>query len=595
MAVAASLAFAGAARAAVVSTDDGSGGAGNTRLVVVGAGSDNDVISITASFGIDTIHYKVTDTAGVSESDSDCSPSAANEITCDMRGLSSIRVDAGAGTDGVTIGTGNGMGTVPATLIGGTGNDQLTGGNGADTLEGDGGADDMSGSGGIDTVTYVDRPLDDPDAGTHTGVAVDIGVGGANDGSVVDGPLGAMDNVHADVENVTGGGGIDHLTGNAGANILSGGSGEDTLIGGLGADTFIGGVGDVVSYADRTSPTDAVTVTIGDGANDGAPGEGDNVNSGIAGLVGGAGDDHLTGDAQPNLILGGDGNDVIAGGGGNDSYPSFACAFGRLEGQAGDDQITGGEGVDALDGGEGDDVLDGAGGNDQSEPSVACHPLGYVSGGPGDDIVDGGAGTDAESGGSGADEMHALDGSIDHVDCGADTDSYAADIADVLSGCEIADADLDGVPTGSDNCPSVANPDQANHDADPDGDACDLNDDDDAIVDSSDQCPILAGPTLSGCPVAGRSLTLAYSARKHKFKGALSSATGQCKPGAGVTVYKLHRGPDPKVGTATSNSKGKYKLSKQVGAGRYYASVSKAVVPNVAECAAAKSPKLKVK
>jgi hypothetical protein len=37
------------------------------------------------------------------------------------------------------------------------------------------------------------------------------------------------------------------------------------------------------------------------------------------------------------------------------------------------------------------------------------------------------------------------------------------------------DADLDGVPDGSDNCPLVPNPDQANIDGDGEGDACDAN------------------------------------------------------------------------------------------------------------------------
>jgi len=38
-----------------------------------------------------------------------------------------------------------------------------------------------------------------------------------------------------------------------------------------------------------------------------------------------------------------------------------------------------------------------------------------------------------------------------------------------------ADSDRDGVPNGSDNCPNVPNPNQANRDSDPWGDACDLD------------------------------------------------------------------------------------------------------------------------
>ncbi len=39
------------------------------------------------------------------------------------------------------------------------------------------------------------------------------------------------------------------------------------------------------------------------------------------------------------------------------------------------------------------------------------------------------------------------------------------------------DEDSDGVPDTTDNCPNVSNPDQANHDGDPVGDACDPNPD----------------------------------------------------------------------------------------------------------------------
>jgi hypothetical protein len=45
------------------------------------------------------------------------------------------------------------------------------------------------------------------------------------------------------------------------------------------------------------------------------------------------------------------------------------------------------------------------------------------------------------------------------------------------------DADQDGVPDGSDNCPNVANPTQLNTDGDAQGDACDSDDDQDKTTD----------------------------------------------------------------------------------------------------------------
>jgi hypothetical protein len=54
------------------------------------------------------------------------------------------------------------------------------------------------------------------------------------------------------------------------------------------------------------------------------------------------------------------------------------------------------------------------------------------------------------------------------------------------------DADGDEVPDASDNCPSVANTDQADNDGDGAGDACDGDDDDDGVADTGDNCPFTA-------------------------------------------------------------------------------------------------------
>ena len=51
------------------------------------------------------------------------------------------------------------------------------------------------------------------------------------------------------------------------------------------------------------------------------------------------------------------------------------------------------------------------------------------------------------------------------------------------------DLDLDGVLDGLDNCPKLANSDQANLDADAYGDACDDDVDGDGVLDVNDDCP----------------------------------------------------------------------------------------------------------
>jgi Ca2+-binding RTX toxin-like protein len=53
----------------------------------------------------------------------------------------------------------------------------------------------------------------------------------------------------------------------------------------------------------------------------------------------------------------------------------------------------------------------------------------------------------------------------------------------------VRDRDGDGVLEPTDNCVSVANPDQADHEGDGQGDSCDPDDDNDGVSDEADRCP----------------------------------------------------------------------------------------------------------
>ena len=61
-----------------------------------------------------------------------------------------------------------------------------------------------------------------------------------------------------------------------------------------------------------------------------------------------------------------------------------------------------------------------------------------------------------------------------------------------------SDIDADSVPDSTDNCISVANTDQTNHDGDRYGDACDIDDDNDGLIDHFDTAPFDANsPTTA--------------------------------------------------------------------------------------------------
>lgn len=62
---------------------------------------------------------------------------------------------------------------------------------------------------------------------------------------------------------------------------------------------------------------------------------------------------------------------------------------------------------------------------------------------------------------------------------------------------EFLDDDGDGFPNDSDNCSSVANPNQENLDGDAVGDACDSDADGDGIANDEDNCPANADPAQS--------------------------------------------------------------------------------------------------
>jgi Ca2+-binding RTX toxin-like protein len=98
------------------------------------------------------------------------------------------------------------------------------------------------------------------------------------------------------------------------------------LAGGLGDDSLAGdGGADLVSYAELTGASQAITVDLATQRVTGAAGA--DTLSGIENALAGAGNDSLLGDGNANALSGGLGNDTLTGGAGDDT----------LSGGAGDD------------------------------------------------------------------------------------------------------------------------------------------------------------------------------------------------------------------------------------------------------------------
>ena len=344
------------------------------------------------------------------------------------------------------------------------GNDTLDGGPGNDTLIGDFGADQLFGGAGTDVANYFDRT---------DGVFVSLD-DVANDGSPGEG-----DNVHSDVENVFGTGGADVIVGNEGANDLngwwgddtiSGGGGDDALVGDRGVDDLAGGLGDdqlvdlpgqpctclvepdsysgglgtdTVSFTGRADDLD---VSLDDAADDGAPGEGDNVHSDIEHVVGGAGDDTIVGSPANETLDGWQGDDVLDGGAGADHLVGGAgfdavSYEGRvtgvqvtLDGVAGDGEPGENDWVDAdVEGAIGGAGADHLTGSNRRDSLLGLGGADVIDGGREEDVLDGGDGDDSIT-------SRELEGFSDSVVCGAGVDGVVADSLDVIaSDCEHVD------------------------------------------------------------------------------------------------------------------------------------------------------------
>lgn len=143
-------------------------------------------------------------------------------------------------------------------------------------------------------------------------------------------------------------------------------------------------------------------------------GEGDDVISGTEKgetIYGGNGNDNITGGKGDDIIYGNDGNDVIKGNQGDD-YISGGKGDDSIYGNRGSDVISGYSGNDRISGGEGDDIIYGDAGNDNISGDEGDDSIyggdgnDVIKGNEGDDILRGDIGSDNLSGGSGKDVFH---------------------------------------------------------------------------------------------------------------------------------------------------------------------------------------------
>jgi Ca2+-binding RTX toxin-like protein len=337
-------------------------------------------------------------------------------------------------------------------LLGGSGNDVINGGDGgADTLEGNGGDDSLSGGRGAVLLHGGD--------GNDTLFAVynnaEVAGGAGDDVINLDGMF-FTDPLH--LTRLDGGDGNDSFVVYAFPNqalTIDGGSGHNSLE----MHYFGAGTDPIVLHLDGDPSGGAwvgvglQTVTVVSHVADVVGGAGGQSITAPGTIVGGSGDDVLTGsDPAPadatQQLMALTGADTINGGAGRDTINGLS-GQNYLRGDDGDDSIQGGAGFDDINGNKGDDTINGdqSVGSDwlvggQNNDSITAHAgqnliygnLGAdtLHGGAGGDVLRGGQGDDVIVGGSGADFVSG--------DRGNDTESGGAG-ADLFHGSQDAGVD----------------------------------------------------------------------------------------------------------------------------------------------------------
>jgi Ca2+-binding RTX toxin-like protein len=339
-----------------------------------------------------TVKQLGADTFSVSAFDLTQVYTGATQVQADADdGDDVISLEAGADDSGASVAF-----TAPATISGGSGDDQIRSGDGADTLAGGEGDDEISGGGGSDTIAG--------DAGN------------------------------------------DHIQGRDGNDDLHGGDGGDTINGDSGDDHIDGDSGDDFLNGDETVACEAEESSLNGSASqinsapnlagpyilylsliskNASPNQSPGVDSsGNDQITGGPGNDHLFGGGLDDTLSGDDGNDEICGNSGKDT----------IEGNAGDDVMHGGPGDDYMQGNDGADTMHGDTGSDN------------MHGQAGPDTMYGDGDSDTMYGNTGNDAMHGGPGD-DYMEGNQDADTIYGDEGqdDLIGGTSTA-----GVPDGQD-------------------------------------------------------------------------------------------------------------------------------------------------
>ncbi|ANP47552.1 reprolysin-like metallopeptidase [Candidatus Viadribacter manganicus] len=315
-------------------------------------------------------------------------------------------------------------------LDGGGGDDTLDGGIGDDTLNGGTNADNMQGGDGND-MYVVDDALDVTTESAGQGMdtvqsSVTRTLGANFENLTLTGSANLDGTGNTEINVINGNTGNNTLSGLDGNDTINGGDGDDIIIGGWGIDSLNGGegndgfaytIGDGNGSVNGGNGSDSFVITdvagLGSILNANLTGSvltavaGNgltsiesvfaNMGDGVDWLIYNTSSDvavnftttaatGFAGVSNVERVVGGSGNDMLTG----DNLDN------RLDGSTGSDTLAGLGGIDTLIGGDGDDWITGGLANDSIQGGNGNDNIGWVVG-DGRDTIDGGADFDTFS------------------------------------------------------------------------------------------------------------------------------------------------------------------------------------------------------
>ena len=115
--------------------------------------------------------------------------------------------------------------------------------------------------------------------------------------------------------------------------------------------------------------------------------------------------------------------------------------------------------------------------------------------------------------------------------------------------------------------------------------------DGDGLDDAVDGCPTVAASSSTGCPSAGRSVSLTWLAGKQRLQVKVSSPVAGCAQRARIALFRVRANRDYKVFGGSVSFNGRLRVKVARGS-TYYVTVPQSYASGVAECGPAESRKV---